>query len=454
MPAEPRQLRIEYATEEAFREEYASNIANGGIFVSTKTPFCVRDPVRVEITLGYCGESIALDGEVVHCVPLELAETGATPGVAVQFRMPAREIRERLEPLAGPLEETNERIAQSGRRRAPRAAARVMATVKTGEREVEVRTRNLSSTGVLVSVDGDAIPVGQVVKLSIANPTSGEEMEIEGRVMRHLETEEGEVAAVGIQFQAPEARQAEVNRFVSDVKAAEHSRRLGGISGAISEIGIENLLQMFGTCATQGTLIVNNGPSEGFIAFEQGQLRKAQVGSDCGIPALAVMLSWKEGSFEFQARVDVTEFAEAPLPLEGAILDAMRQADGGSRADDGAAAEDADADPVALELDALEEELIEVDDDLLAHDLLSDEPNTTEVLFDLPETFPAEACLGIETDAGESVRHELNKTEQAVLDLAQVGMSVGKVLEVIPEPPEALQAVIRSLVERGLLAVD
>ena len=82
MPTEPRQLRIEYATEEAFREEYASNIANGGIFVSTKTPFCVRDPVRVEITLGFCGESIALDGEVVHCVPLELAETGATPGVA------------------------------------------------------------------------------------------------------------------------------------------------------------------------------------------------------------------------------------------------------------------------------------------------------------------------------------------------------------------------------------
>ena len=211
---------------------------------------------------------------------------------------------------------------------------------------------------------------------------------------------------------------------------------------------------MFGTCATQGTLIVNNGPSEGFIAFEQGQLRKAQVGHDCGIPALAKMLSWKEGSFEFQARVDVTEFAEAPLPLEGAILDAMRQADGGSRVDDGAAAEDADADPVALELDALEEELIEVDDDLLAHDLLSDEPTPTEVLFDLPETFPAEACLGIETDAGDSVRHELNKTEQAVLDLAQVGMSVGKVLEVIPEPPEALQAVIRSLVERGLLAVD
>ena len=97
----PRKLRIEYRTEDSFRREYAQNIANGGIFLPTKHSLALRDPVEVELVLAFRNESVVLPGEVVHCIPAEMAATGASPGVAVQFSIPADEVRSKLEPFAG-----------------------------------------------------------------------------------------------------------------------------------------------------------------------------------------------------------------------------------------------------------------------------------------------------------------------------------------------------------------
>jgi type IV pilus assembly protein PilZ len=443
--AEPRELRIEFATEEAFRGEYLSNIANGGIFVATRTPFEVRDQVRVEITLGFSGEKLEFEGEVVHRVPPELAETGATPGIAVQFATPASDIRRRLERLVGRIEETDERLSQSGRRRASRAPCRLSARIESGDQRLLGRTRNLSTTGTLVSVEGEPVAVGKVVQLMLTHPTTGEELELEGRVVRHLEDDEGEVTAVGIHFQTPEARREEVARFVVDVKAAEHSRRLGGISGAISEIGIANLLQMFGTCAAQGTLIANSGAQEGTIAFERGLLRLAQVGRRRAVPALAKILSWREGSFEFQSRIDSDQCrSEAPLPLDGAILEATRLLDEGDGAKAGAPRPPEEEAPAGARAELPDEGAIE---ELLA------EEEFPEALCAEPRRFPLDARLAIDSQAVKALRQELGKTEEALLDLARVGMRVGKVLDVIPESPEEIFAVLSGLVDLGLVSI-
>lgn len=412
MAADTRTLRIEFSTEESFESEYASNIANGGIFIGTRSEYEVRDAVVVEIALGYSNRRISLDGEVVHCVPAELAETGATPGVAVQFSKSARELRDAFEKLTGIGGAVDERAAGSGRRVAPRTTARVPAKLETDSQVLDGRTRNLSASGVLVNIESEPLDIGQPAQVVLTHPTTGERMAIPARVARHLRDTGGAVTALGLAFEPPEATRAELERFVSEVKAAEHSRRLGGISGAISELGIENILQMFGKCSPQGTLMLTNGPAEGEVVFEAGLLRRVQAGSLLGQGALAELLSWREGTFEFQTRIEGEGFEDAPLPLEAAILEALRAADETAHARAGDAAG--------------------------AGDLV----------------IPGDAHLSVDQDRVDGEGADLEKTESAVLDLAGVGMNVDKILSIIPEPEDEVRSAIEALIRRGLLTID
>ncbi|MBW2271612.1 MAG: hypothetical protein JRH16_23945, partial [Deltaproteobacteria bacterium] len=71
-----------------------------------------------------------------------------------------------------------------------------------------------------------------------------------------------------------------------------------------------------------------------------------------------------------------------------------------------------------------------------------------EVVIGPTTTFAVDA-----SSAGDAARAELGKTEEAVLDLALVGMSVDRMLGVIPEPESEIHAAFDTLVERGLITI-
>ncbi|MEE8580046.1 MAG: PilZ domain-containing protein [Myxococcota bacterium] len=398
-------LRIEFETEETFRNEYNANISKGGIFIAGPTHCEVRDLVRVELILKYCQQHLVLDGEIVHRVSSELATSGATPGVAVHFNARAKELAERFRPYvqAGPA--VNEKASGIGRRRAPRAPARTPALLRTRDQGlIEARCRDLSLVGALISLYGDFVPTKQPLKLWLGYPSSGMEMEVNVRVMRQLENEDGEITALGLEFLTSDEEQEKVTCFIAEVCAAEHSRSMGSIQGSISKVGVENLLQMFGQSTPQGTFTAIRGTEEGFITFEKGQLCAARLGLFAGIDALAEMLTWSEGKFEFRARVDWDRPGGASLPLDAAIVEAMR--------------------------------LVE------------------EKLRHKPPRFSPEAHLAVVGDAMKAARSELSKAEEAVVVLAEVGMTVGKVMEVIPEPRSSIARMLGRLVERGLIRIQ
>jgi hypothetical protein len=219
-------------------------------------------------------------------------------------------------------------------------------------------------------------------------------MDVEGRVAREVETA-GDVAALGIAFDPPEERRDEVRRFVEDVQRLEHARRLGGITGAIEELGPQNLLQMFGSTASAGTLLLRRGEDEGVVGFEGGLLRYVQLGKGSGLKALTRLLSWTSGSFEFHARLEPGPASEVPLPLEAAIFEAMRKLDEAGRID--------------------------------------------------ARRFPPDARVVVSDDPPGA----LTKLEEAILDLARAGFTVQRIIDVIPEPdPDVLQA-FASLVDAG-----
>jgi Tfp pilus assembly protein PilZ len=399
----PRMLKVAFARPEVFRREYESNLANGGVFVATAEAFELREKVRVRLVLGFCRREIDLDGEVVHHVTREMAALGGPSGVAISFEEPAAEIRKRLAPLVPVLPEPpTVAPAAAERPRAQRAPARVAARIQAGEEPLAGRTRDLSRSGVLVSVPGRGIPIGQKVRIALTHPSSGEAMALEGTVVREIGGEDG-VSALAIRFDPTEPERPAVERFVEGIQSVEHARRLGGISGDVAEVGVPQLLQMLGNTADAGTVVLRRGAEEAMVGFEKGMLRVVRIGSATGIKALVRLVAWREGSFEFHARLDPIEAPEPLLPLAGAILDAA-----------------------------------------LLHDEYQRPERRVPQQNAVPRLAPA---------AAPSAGADLGKLERAVLDLVQAGFPWRRILDVIPEPDPIILSALEALVDEGLVQV-
>src|SRR5262249_35991721 len=201
---------------EARRHEYETSLANGGVFIATEESFELREKVRVRLVLGFCHKRLELGGEVVHQVTAQMAALGKTPpGVAISFEEPAAKIRPRLPPLLqGTPELPRDAPARPGHKpRAARAAARVPARIKGSAEPVAGRTRNLSHTGVLVSVPSCGVPVGERVKVTLTDPASGNALDVDGTVVREV-ADGGRVDAVAIRFDPPASRGGAVEGFI------------------------------------------------------------------------------------------------------------------------------------------------------------------------------------------------------------------------------------------------
>ena len=439
MPGAARRLHLVFKSPEAFRTEYGRNLVKGGAFVPTRERFSMRELVEVRLEAPFAGEKLALRAVVVHCLTQDAVAPGVAPGVAVQFLDPTPELRERLEAILEHAPETSESIEAPGdaepdltesgdlgeaeiegfeptaqddsgerdpsdrthRTRADRAPARVPVRVQgpTGK-ALQGRTRDLSKTGLLLSVDGEELPVGREITLGIMHPTSGDVMEVSGKVVRHV-AGDGVVPAVAVEIQAGPKADA-VARFVEEVQKVNEEQSRGGIRGPLEELGAISLLQMFAALAKRGTLTVTCGVEEGMVAFEEGMLLTAQVGSVAGVKALARIFSWREGQFEFRAHVDRVPQPGPPEPMEGAILDALRTIDESNRVSG-------------------------------------------------PQLAPG-ARFSVHREKLGSLDRPLGKTEEAVLELAAAGFTVRRILDVIPENDAQIRSSLSSLVERGLLS--
>lgn len=456
-----RRLRLAFSAQAELASEFERNIAVGGAQLQSDESFELRETVEVELVFDWRGDALVLEAEVVFAspdghvavqflkAPAELRNDLAPylPGTAktkargrvAEPQPPARPAAKRAKtptreldpaafeledgsplfddslpatppPLADPRGKTvlRHRNAESSpraadpladvadRRKSPRATARVPARVQAAHVSIEGRTRDLSETGVLISGDGSDLPLGKRVQLELQHPVTGRRIEVQGEVSRHLETD-GTVAAVGIRFDEATSRRPELRELVQAARRAEIERNAAGISGRIEELGMANLLQMLGQSPI-GTLTAIRGTEEATVAFENSNLRYAQLGSLHGIKAIARMLQWPDGAFSFHAQVDAITDEPSPIPLQNALLEAARQVD-----------EAAGAAPLEMR-----------------------------------------ARFDVNRDAFASAG-ELSKTEEAVVDLAAAGLSVRRILDVIPDADADVQGAIRSLVDREVL---
>jgi Tfp pilus assembly protein PilZ len=414
-------LQIRFESPSALRKEFEKNIANRGIFVATEEVFEVRQTIDVEIVLSYVNDSevaISLLGEIVHCIPVEMATSGVVPGVAVQFDDSALELQEAFESLLGKSDElvvAKDKDEDGPQRRgskrdAVRVPVRIMPTMSP---PFEATSRDLSATGILLTMKESALPVGEVIRTCLWHPSGEPSIEIDGQVVREVRNRNGRIAAVAVAFDRNQSADPRIAEVIEALRQAGHRSRLGGISGSIVDLGLANMLQMFGNTAPQGTLVVEHDGEQGWIAFAEGQFLGAELGVVCGHDALVAMLDWGDGNFQFEASADEKLIAGAkPCSLDGAVLKAMCAIDELAHANDDDEEGEAIAPPVSI-------------------------GGTT--------------TFGVDVVQAMISRSSLDKTGEAVFELAQSGLAMDKLKSIIPEPAAKVQATVEELVELGVL---
>ncbi len=426
----PEVLQIRFASPEALRSEFEKNIANRGIFIACERPLEVRQPVVVQLLLDYADPdepALCLDGEVVHVVPPELAASGATPGIAVQLDASAADLKARLAEFLVEAKRAHASAVRTSqppeRRRAGRGAVRVPVRVLPATRPpFEATSRDLSATGILLSMREDALPIGEPVRVHLWHPQGEPTIELDGAVVRQIPNRQGRIVAVAVAFDRHQAAAPRAVEVIDALRHAGHRNRLGGISGTLADLGLANLLQMFGSSAPQGTLVVERAGEQGWVAFADGQLLAAELGPLVGKDALVTMLAWGEGRFEFEASADsrLVEQAERQ-PLTAVVLDAVCALDERRREQ-------------PPETDARAGSAVA---------LGGDEGTVLEIV---PGT-----VFRVDAEQETLARPSLDKIAEAVLDLSRAGMNVARMIEVIPDPPEVVRAAVDALVELGVL---
>jgi len=400
-----RVLRVTFDSREELEREYEANLVNGGLFIPGHLELLYGEPVMVWVDLPFIDKTVELEGRVVQTIPIEFEANGGRSGVALEMSDTPEEIRECFEAALGaPL--VDERSRGEGQRHAPRSVAHVRARVRVaGVSEIEGHTRNLSLAGVLVAITEEPPPIGQDVAVAIVHPTTGEERELPGSVARHDLDDTGHVRGIGIQFAIPRNQADETIAYLNAVKASEHARRLGGITGSIDTLGLADLILSFGQCVPSGRFTLMNRGEVGIVHVANGMMMSAQMGAAIGIKALVRMANWEDGNFEFHANLGPDE--DAPvlgLPIEAALIEAARFVD------------ESGAGP--------------------------------------RPPLPGHAGLRIEHSQVDLSDPALGKIETQVLDLAGVGLAVDRMRDTIQEPDRAIDEAILRLIDEGIVRLE
>ena len=99
------------------------------------------------------------------------------------------------------------------------------------------------------------------------------------------------------------------------------------LSGQLSEDVLGNLLQYLSLNLASGCLQVRRSPTQqSEVFFEQGKVVHVGTGTKKGVQALALLMTWNTGSFQFRAGVAAPE-RTINLQLDSLLLEAAYNAD-------------------------------------------------------------------------------------------------------------------------------
>ncbi len=162
---------------------------------------------------------------------------------------------------------------------------------------------------------------------------------VNGEKIEHATLKEGDRVLIGtsiLKVVVVTASQASLRVPAGGVvMSAGRNRTVGTdegprMSGAIEEVPLPDLMQLFGTSRKSGVLVVTTEHSTGRLYLKQGIVHYAAIDSNPDLPALKAiyrMLGWERGLFQLDPPEEHVFDAPLDLPVQEILMEALRQQD-------------------------------------------------------------------------------------------------------------------------------
>jgi len=158
-------------------------------------------------------------------------------------------------------------------------------------------------------------------KVDRANLKEGDRVLIGTSILKVVSTSGSQA---GIRAPAPSMTTGARNRTMAGTDEGPR------MSGAIEEVPLPDLMQLFGTSRKSGVLVVSTDHSVGRIYLKQGIVHFASIDSAPDLPGLKAiyrMLTWERGLFQLDPPEDRVQENPMDLPVQEILMEAFRQQD-------------------------------------------------------------------------------------------------------------------------------
>lgn len=174
----------------------------------------------------------------------------------------------------------------------------------------------------------DGFGLGAIVRASTKSPNAAL-VYLTSRADRDS-VNKGFGAGAADYLQKPTAPDVVVAKAVQIVESAANQKKkvAGGLSGALRDMGLPEVVQVLGQSRKTGQLRVTSGAASGEMQFDAGNIVHAVFGSQKGDAAFYSMLRLTDGDFAFDPNVKTTERTLA-ASTESLLLEGMRRIDEG-----------------------------------------------------------------------------------------------------------------------------
>lgn len=211
-------VKVEFKTFDQFYQEYTNNLSKGGIFIKTDKALAPQTVIEINLILPGLDQPLALVGEVVHVIDPETAKArGWDPGIGVHFIDFEEGGQQLLEEYIAEQYKKQSGQRLPDRRKHPRASIRLRVKFPSLEVLHQDYSEDISRGGIFIQTNKPR-EVGELFLITLVHPETGEELELEGEVVRVSKanaSEPGNASGMGIRFVGvDENKHQAIDRFL------------------------------------------------------------------------------------------------------------------------------------------------------------------------------------------------------------------------------------------------
>ncbi len=215
------EIEIHFRSFDQFYREYTANISKGGLFIKSLAPMPPQTVIEIKLFLPEEEKPVTALGEVVHVISPEFAkDRGWDSGMGVHLIDFDQQTQKRLEKYIGRWAEENPRVIMD-RRQHRRSVIRMKVRFPDLTTLLENYAKDISHGGIFIPTN-DPKPIGIVITLTLIHPETGEEVELQGEVVRVVTEGEARekkdqrlIPGMGVKFiQVSQEQQSALDKFL------------------------------------------------------------------------------------------------------------------------------------------------------------------------------------------------------------------------------------------------